>query len=69
MGEFADGLRIAAAEAARKLGEARLARDDYGAEAYRERLQFLRRVALRHGVQLPPLPEPAAHSRVGGDPR
>lgn len=47
---FADELRAGIGEAARKMAEARLAGDDYGAEAYRERLSQLRRVARCHGV-------------------
>jgi hypothetical protein len=47
---FADELRAGIGEAARKVAEARLAGDDYGAEAYRERLSDLRRVARCHGV-------------------
>ena len=50
MGVFADELRAGIDETARKLTEARLAGDDYGAEAYRERPGFLRRVAHRHGL-------------------
>lgn len=51
MGEFADEVRAGIDEAARKMTEARAGGDDYGAEAYRERLGFLRRVARRHGVE------------------
>jgi hypothetical protein len=47
---FADELRAGIGEAARKMAEARLAGDDYGAEAYRERLFHLRRVARCHGL-------------------
>jgi hypothetical protein len=54
MGVFADELRAGMAEAARKMTEARLAGDDYGAEAYRERLRYLQRVAARHGVEATP---------------
>ena len=57
MGYFAEELRTGIDEAARKMAEARQAGDDYAAEAYRERLGFLRRVANRHG--LGPWPEPA----------
>ena len=53
MGEFAEELRAGICEAARNMAEARAAGDDYGAEVYRERLHFLRRVALRHGIQPP----------------
>jgi len=60
MGVFADELRAGIDEAARKMTEARLAGDDYGTEAYRERLGFLRRVAHRHGLGPWPCPEPAA---------
>ena len=59
MGQFADQLHAGIDEAARKMSEARLAGDNYGAEAYRERLGFLRRVAKRHG--LGPWPEPETH--------
>ncbi len=59
MGVFADELRTAIDEAARKMAEARLAGDNYGAEAYRERLSFLRRVAGRHGLGPWPSPDPA----------
>jgi len=59
MGQFADQLHAGIDEAARKMSEARLAGDNYGAEAYRERLGFLHRVAKRHG--LGPWPEPETH--------
>jgi hypothetical protein len=52
MGASADEVRDAMGEAARKLAGALLAGDDHGAEAYRERLRFLRSVAARHA--LPP---------------
>lgn len=55
---FADELRAGINEAARKMAEARLAGDDYGAEAYRERLFHLRRVAQCHGVFPWPAGEP-----------
>ena len=54
MAGFADELRAGIDEAARKMAEARLADDDYGVGAWRERLAYLRRVARRHGVELPP---------------
>ncbi len=60
MGPFADELHAGIDEAARKMTEARLAGDNYGAQAYRERLGFLRRVANRHGLGPWPGPEPAA---------
>jgi hypothetical protein len=60
MGQFADEVRAGIDEAARKMTEARAGGDDYGAEAYRERLGFLRRVAHRHGLGPWPCPEPAA---------
>ncbi len=63
MGVFADELRAGIDEAARKMTEARLAGDDYGTEAYRERLAFLRRVAHRHGLGPWPCPEPATRAR------
>lgn len=59
MGEFADELRAGIDQAARNMTEAQTAGDDYGAEVYRERLRYLKRVALRHGVEAPPCPEPA----------
>lgn len=62
---FADELRAGIGEAARKIAEARLAGDDYGAEAYRERLSQLRRVARCHGVDIPPSPGPAADGETG----
>jgi hypothetical protein len=65
MGLLAEELRAGIDEAARKMTEARLAGDDYGAETYRERLEFLRRVARRHG--LGPCPEPAAGGEAGED--
>jgi hypothetical protein len=58
MGAFADELRAGIDEAVRKMAEARLAGDNYGAEAYRERLSFLRRVAARHGLGPWPSPDP-----------
>lgn len=64
MREFASVLRAAAGEAAGKLAEALLAGDDYGAEAYRERLQYLTRVAQRHAVGLSPRPEPETHGQA-----
>ncbi len=59
MAGFASGLRAGIDEAARKMAEARIAGDDYSVEAWRERLSCLRRVARRHGVELPPGPGPA----------
>jgi hypothetical protein len=56
MGLFADELRAGISEAARKMTEARLAGDHFSAEAYRERLRYLRRVAARHGVGASPEP-------------
>ena len=60
MGVFAEELRVGIDEAARKMTEARLAGQDHGAEAWRERLGFLRRVAKRHGLGPWPKPERAA---------
>ena len=60
MGEFATELRAGIDQAARNMTEAHRAGDDYGAEAYRERLHYLKLVALRHGVEAPPCPEAAA---------
>jgi hypothetical protein len=60
MGVFADELRAGIDEAADKMEAARRDGDRYGAEAYRERLGFLRRVARRHGLGPWPCPEPAA---------
>jgi hypothetical protein len=65
MGLLAEELRAGIDEAARKMTEARLAGDDYGAETYRERLEFLCRVAGRHG--LGPCPEPTAGGEAGRD--
>jgi hypothetical protein len=59
MAGFASGLRAGIGEAARKMAEAQLAGDDYGAAAWRERLSYLRRVARRHGIELAPAPGPA----------
>jgi hypothetical protein len=59
MSGFANGLRAGIDEAARKVAEAQLTFDDYGAGAWRERLSYLRRVARRHGVELAPGPGPA----------
>lgn len=59
MAGFADELQAGIDEAARKLTEARLAGDDYGAGAWRERLSYLRCVARRHGVEFRPAPGPA----------
>jgi hypothetical protein len=56
MGVFADELRAAIDEAARKMTEARRAGDEYGADSYRERLRYLRRVAAGHGVEASPEP-------------
>jgi hypothetical protein len=67
MGQFADQLHAGIDEAARKMTEARLAGDDYGAEAYRERLGFLRRVARRYGLGPWPCPEPADRGEAGED--
>ena len=66
MGEFADDLRAGICEAARQMTEARAAGDDYGAEVYRERLPYLRQVALRHSIQPPACPGPAACSEAPG---
>jgi hypothetical protein len=60
MRTFTEELQTGINDAARKLAEARLGGDDHGVEAYRERLAFLRRVARRHGVELPPPGSPAA---------
>ena len=49
-------MRAGIDEAARKMAEARLAGDDYGAGAWRERLAYLRRVARCHGVGSRPRP-------------
>ena len=65
MGQFAEELRAGIDEAARKMTEARLAGDHYGAETYRERLEFLRRVARRHGLGPRPCPKPAAGGEAG----
>lgn len=62
---FADELRAGIGEATRKMAEARLAGDDYGAEAYRERVSHLRRVARCHGVDVPPRPGPAGGGQTG----
>jgi hypothetical protein len=51
MGESADEMRAGIDEAARKMTEARAGGGDCGAEAYRERLGFLHRVARRQGVE------------------
>jgi len=56
MAGLADELQAGIDEAARKMAEARLVGDDYGAGAWRERLAYLRRVARRHGVELAPGP-------------
>jgi len=58
MAGFASGLRAGIGEAARKMAEAQLAGDDYGAAAWRERLSYLRRVARRYGIELAPGPGP-----------
>jgi hypothetical protein len=63
---FADELRAGIDEAARQLDEPRLAGDDYGTEAYRERLSYLRRLARRHGVEFPLCPGAAARGEAGG---
>ena len=62
MAGFANGLQAGIDEAARKMAEARLAGDDYGAGAWRERLSYLRRVAQCHGVELTPSPGPAGEA-------
>ena len=69
MGLLAEELRAGIDEAARKMTEARLASDHYGAEAWRERLGFLRRVAGRHGLgPWPwPCPEPTARPEAVED--
>lgn len=53
MGAFTDELRAGIDQAARQMAQAQLAGDDYGADAYGERLSYLRRVARRHGVEFP----------------
>jgi hypothetical protein len=63
---FADELRAGIDETARKVAKARLAGDDHCAEAYRERLSQLRRVARRHGIELLPRPRLAADGEAGG---
>lgn len=69
MGVFADELRAGIAEAARNMAQSWLAGDDYGAEVYRERLGYLRRAALRHGVGLSPRPEPEGCGEARSDQR
>ena len=69
MGRFADELRSGIDEAVRKMAEAQRAGDDYGAEAYRERLSFLRRVARRHGVGVWLGREPAGRGGASQRPR
>jgi hypothetical protein len=64
MGAFADDLRAGIDEATRRLAEARLAGDDHGADAYGERLSYLRRVVRRHGVEFPLRPAPAARDEA-----
>lgn len=63
MGAFSDELRAGIDQAARQMAQAQLAGDDYGADAYSERLSYLRRVARRHGIEFPlrpgPVPEEA----------
>ena len=51
---FADELRAGMDDSARKAAEARLDGDDHYAEAYHERLSYLRHVAGDHGVELLP---------------
>ena len=62
MAGFASGLRAGIDEAARKMAEAQLAGDDYGAGAWRERLSYLHRVARRSGVELAPGPGPGGEA-------
>ena len=64
MAGFASGLRVGIDEAARKVAEAQLAGDGYGAAAWRERLSYLRRVARRYGVELAPGPGPGGEARA-----
>ena len=54
MAGFADELRAGIDEAASEIARARLAGDDHGARAWRERLSYLQHVARRHGVEVPP---------------
>jgi len=44
----------------RKMAEARLARDDYGSGAWRERLSYLRRIAGAMALSLRQAPDPPA---------
>ncbi len=67
MGLLEEELHAGIDEAVRKMTEARMVGDDYGAETYRERLEFLRRVAGRHGFGPWPCPEPTAGGEAGGD--
>lgn len=67
MRQFAGELRAGLDEAARTMAEARLAGEDYGAEAWRERLGFLRRVAGHYGLMPWPCPGPAARGEAGED--
>ena len=69
MGEFADDLRAGICEAARQMAEARAAGEDYGAEGYRERLPYLRQVALRHSIQPPACPGARRLQRGSGGQR
>jgi hypothetical protein len=65
MAGFADELRSGIDRAARKMAEAQLAGDDYGAAAWHERLSYLRSVARRHGVEFPLVPGPAGGQARG----
>jgi hypothetical protein len=68
MAGLADELQAGIDEAARKMAEARLAGDHYGAETWRERLVYLRRVARRYGVDLRPGPG-SADDEAAEEPR
>ncbi len=67
MGVFADELRAGIGEAARKMIGARLAGDHFTAETYLERLRYLQRVAVRHGIEASP--ETADPGEAGEGPR
>ncbi|MDH6575971.1 hypothetical protein [Kitasatospora sp. MAP5-34] len=54
---FGEELREQFAQARQALAAARTVGDDAGAQAYGGRMSALRRIAVRHGIELPHAPE------------
>jgi hypothetical protein len=58
MSEFAEDLRTQVVEAQQELRTAQANGEDYDVQVFEGRLEHLRRVAARHGIELPDSAEP-----------